>query len=198
MDVVEKMKIPLFPLDAILFPTGFLPLRIFEPRYLDMVSDCMKSDIGIGVIMIDEGQETGNAAKPQNVGTLSTISYWHKRHDGILGITLKGEQRFQVLSIETKHNQLLVAEVELLPGFKPTTMVDKMEKLIRILKHIIAQLEPPYTTMDKFYDNIDWVSARLIEVLPLNLKDKQKMLCMNNVDERVDFLCPLLIKMEML
>ena len=192
------MKIPLFPLDAILFPHGYLPLRIFEPRYLDMVSDCMKSDSGIGVILIDEGQETGNAAKTHEIGTLSNISYWHKRSDGMLGITLKGEQRFRILSIEKKSNQLLVAEIELLPSFEVSTTIDKTEKLIRLLKQIIAQLEPPFTTMDKFYDDLDWVSARLIEVLPLSLTDKQDMLCMNNVDERVSFLCPLLVRMEML
>lgn len=198
MEVVEKIKIPLFPLNAVLFPGGALPLRIFEPRYLDMVSDCMKSDSRIGVILIEDGKESGAAAKAHDIGTISFISYWHKRNDGMLGITLTGEQRFHVLSTEVKLNQLTVAEIELLPNLEKAEPEHDSEKLISLLKQIIAQLEPPYTTMKKYYDDIDWVSARLIELLPLPLNDKQKMLAMSHVSERINYLQPILIAMEMI
>jgi len=198
MSDVEKIKIPLFPLNAVLFPGGALPLRIFEPRYLDMISDCMKSECGIGVVLIEEGHEAGTAAKAHEIGTMSYISYWHKRNDGMLGITLMGEQRFRVLSTEVKSNQLTVAEVELLPGFELSEAEHNTEKFVKLLKQIIAQLEPPYTTMTKYYDDMDWVSARLIELLPLRLMDKQKMLLMSDVNERINYLHPLLITMEML
>lgn len=192
------MKIPLFPLDAVLFPGGALPLRIFEPRYLDMVSDCMKSESGIGVVLIDEGEEAGVAAKAHDIGTMSFISYWHKRNDGMLGITLKGEQRFRVLSTEVKANQLIIAEIELLPNLEILEVTDDALQLINLLKQIIAQLEPPYTTMEKSYENLEWVSARLIELLPLPLNEKQKMLNMECVNERMKILHPLLISMKMI
>ena len=198
MDVIEKIKIPLFPLDAVLFPGGALPLRIFEPRYLDMISDCMKSESGIGVVLIKDGHEAGVAAEVHEFGTISFISYWHKRNDGMLGITLTGEQRFRVLSTEIKANQLTVAEVELLPDFEAIEKEYGTELFVKLLKQIIAQLEPPYTTMTKHYDDLDWVSARLIELLPLQLKDKQKMLVMSDVHERINCLHPLLVSMEML
>ena len=198
MDVIDKIKIPLFPLDAVLFPGGALPLRIFEPRYLDMISDCMKSESGIGVILIKEGNEAGAAAKVHDFGTISHISYWHKRNDGMLGITLMGERRFKVLSTEIKSNQLTIAEVELLPCFDAEEDKYDSEQLVNLLKQIIAQLEPPYTTMTKYYENIDWVSARLIELLPLKLKDKQNMLMMGDIRERINYLHPLLVSMEMI
>ena len=198
MDVLKTIKIPLFPLNAVLFPGGALPLRIFEPRYLDMISNCMKSESGIGVVLIEKGKEAGTAAKAFEFGTMSFISYWHKRNDGMLGITLTGEQRFRILSTDIKPNQLIIAEVELLPHFEPSNEVHDAEELIKLLKQIIAQLEPPYTTMTKYYDDMDWVSARLIELLPLQLKDKQKMLVMSEVSERVNYLHPLLVSMEML
>ncbi len=198
MDVLEKIKIPLFPLDAVLFPGGALPLRIFEPRYLDMVSDCLKCEGGIGVVLIEEGKEAGTAAKVHEFGTISYISYWHKRNDGMLGITLTGKQRFRVLSTEVKANQLTVAEVELLPDFENPEKEHNAEQFIKLLKQIIAQLEPPYTTMTKYYDDLDWVSARLIELLPLQLKDKQNMLIMGDMDERINYLQPLLVSMELL
>lgn len=198
MDVVNKIKIPLFPLNAVLFPGGALPLRIFEPRYLDMVSDCLKSESKIGVILIEYGNEAGAAAQAHEIGTISYISYWHKRNDGILGITLTGEQRFKVLSSEVKSNQLTVAEVELLPCPTNTKEENDEEQLINLLKQIIAQLDPPYSTMKKHYDDLDWVSARLIELLPLHLIDKQNMLIMSDVRERINYLLPLLISMEMI
>ncbi|MGD8796065.1 MAG: LON peptidase substrate-binding domain-containing protein, partial [Thiohalophilus sp.] len=57
-----KIKIPLFPLNTVIFPGGVLPLRIFEPRYLDMVSQCLRTECGIGVVLIRKGQEVGQAA----------------------------------------------------------------------------------------------------------------------------------------
>lgn len=198
MDVVEKTTIPLFPLDVVLFPGGALPLRIFEPRYLDMVSDCMKSEGKIGVVLIEKGKEAGAAAKVHDVGTVSYISYWHKRNDGLLGITLTGEQRFRVISTEIKSNQLTIAEIELLPNLINSDNETDADKFITLLKQIISQLEPPFTTMKKYYNDLDWVSARLIELLPLRLKDKQDMLIMSNVSERINRLYPLLVSMEML
>lgn len=198
MDVVEKIRIPLFPLNAVLFPGGALPLRIFEPRYLDMISECMKSEGKIGVVLIENGNEAGIAAIAHEIGTISYISYFHKRPDGMLGITLTGEQRFRVLSTDIKPNQLTVAEVELLPNIDTTENEYDAEKLTKLLKQIIAQLEPPYTTMKKYYDDLDWVTGRLIELLPLQLSDKQNMLVMADVDKRINYLHPLLVSMEIL
>ena len=198
MDVTDKIKIPLFPLNAVLFPGGVLPLRIFEARYLDMISDCMKTEGKIGVVLIEEGKEAGTAAKVQEFGTTSFISYWHKRNDGMLGITLTGEDRFRILKTEVQVNQLTVAEIELLPKISLAESQYNTEKLINLLKQIIAQLEPPYTTMKKYYDDLDWISGRLIELLPLKLKDKQTMLIMDSVRERINYLYPLLVSMEML
>ena len=198
MDVIEKIRIPLFPLNAVLFPGGALPLRIFEPRYLDMISECMKTEGKIGVVLIEKGKEAGLAAIAHEVGTMSYISYFHKRPDGMLGITLTGEQRFRVLSTDIKANQLTVAEVELLPKIEVAKNEYEAEQLNNLLKQIIAQLEPPYTTMKKYYDDLDWVTGRLIELLPLNLSDKQNMLIMKDVDERINYLHPLLVSMEML
>ena len=52
-------NIPLFPLHTVLYPHGRMPLQIFEPRYLDLVSECMKTDTGFGVCLIKQGAETG-------------------------------------------------------------------------------------------------------------------------------------------
>ena len=57
------MQVPLFPLNTVLFPGGPLPLRIFESRYLEMVSDCLRNDAPFGVLLIREGGEIGTATR---------------------------------------------------------------------------------------------------------------------------------------
>lgn len=191
-----SITVPLFPLNTVLFPGGVLPLRIFEPRYLDMVSDCLKSDKGIGVVLIKDGAETGQAAETYDTGTLSSISYWHKRADGILGVTLKGTQRFKILSTTVQKNQLVLAEVELLPELASTELPAGYEHLVLLLQQIISQLEPPFTTMEKKYDCAEWVGARLVELLPLQLQDKQALLSVNDCLERFSKIEGLLSKMD--
>lgn len=188
--------VPLFPLNTVLFPNGVLPLRIFEPRYLDMVSDCLKNDTGIGVVLIKEGAETGKAANCYDMGTLSSISYWHKRPDGILGVTLKGQQRFKILSTTVQKNQLVMAEVELLPEIESTELPGGYEHLVLLLQQIIGQLDPPFTTMETKYDCAEWVGARLVELLPLPLEDKQQLLSMNDCLQRFSKIEDMLSKMD--
>ncbi|WP_455218077.1 LON peptidase substrate-binding domain-containing protein, partial [Kaarinaea lacus] len=97
---MSTLTIPIFPLHAVLFPGGTLPLRIFEPRYLEMVSTCMKENKGFGVCLIREGSEVGKAANTYDTGTLSEICYFNQQSDGLLGITAKGVQRFKIVSSE--------------------------------------------------------------------------------------------------
>ena len=190
------LNIPLFPLNVVLFPGGPLPLRVFEPRYLDMVSDCLRNNTGIGVVLIRNGKEVGDAAETHDVGTLCTISYWNRRQDGLLGITLKGEQRFRIHSQQVQNDKLIRAEVELLESMPHMPMQEKDQLLVRTLQKIIGQLEPPFTTMPVQYDNLDWVSSRLVELLPFPLAVKQTLLEQDALEQRVDKLHSLLQDLE--
>ncbi len=160
-------------------------MRIFEPRYLDMVSNCLRTDTGIGVILIKEGSEVGNAARPHDIGTMTSICYWNKRKDGLLGVTLKGEKRFRILSQTVEPNQLVMAKVEILPDEVESPVEVEYQHLVSLLQDIIGQLEPPYSTMPTQYDNANWVSARLVELLPLELSLKQRLLQTENPLERL-------------
>src|SRR5512143_1713141 len=90
----------LYPLNTVLFPGGVLPLRIFEPRYLNMVSGCMKAGHGFAVVAIQEGSETGTAASFQKIGTLARIADFDRLENGLLGIICQGGQRLQVMSYQ--------------------------------------------------------------------------------------------------
>jgi len=181
-----SLSIPLFPLKTVMFPGGVLPLRIFEPRYLDMVCECLRTDSEIGVVLIQEGDEIGEAAETYPVGTLCMISYWNRRTDGLLGITLRGNRRFKMLSSEVQSNQLIIAEVEPLIEMQHIDIQQKYQGMASLLRKIISKLEPPYTSMPTHYDDLEWVSARLVELLPLPLDYKQQLLEADDIFYRIE------------
>lgn len=106
------MKLPLFPLDTVLFPGCHLDLQIFEARYLDMVSSCLKAGHGFGVVRIVDGSEVGKAATEYAMtGCEALIRDWQQRPNGLLGIRVEGGRRFDVQSAEVQRDQLTIAEV---------------------------------------------------------------------------------------
>lgn len=193
---MDKLIIPLFPLHAVLFPGGTLPLRIFEPRYLDMVSDCMKNQKGFGVCLIREGSEVGKAADTYEVGTLSDISYFNQQADGLLGITAQGRQRFKIISQQVQTNQLTLAEVILLENEKSVTLPKEYARIADTLRKLLEQLDYPFIKMEKRYDDASWVSSRLAELLPIRLEQKQYFLQLDDQLQRLERLAALMDEMD--
>ena len=166
-------EIALFPLNTVLFPGGALPLRIFETRYIDMVSRCMKGTQGFGVCLIQEGHETGKA-KMHRVGTLAEIGDWSRGEDGLLHILAKGTQRFRVQNTRVQGDGLNLGEVEMLPA-DPLLPVPEMQKqLPEILRQVLLQLHAEENPVD--YADAGWVANRLAEVLPISLPQRQYLL----------------------
>jgi uncharacterized protein len=193
---MSTTTIPLFPLHAVLFPGGTLPLRIFEPRYLDMISSCMKEDKGFGVCLIREGSEIGKAADTYEVGTLSNICYFNQQADGLLGITAQGQQRFKIISQEVQANQLTLAEVELLENEQPSALPEQFSHAADILRKQLEQLGYPFIKMEKRYDDASWVGSRLAELLPIRLEQKQYFLQLDDPLQRLERLMALLDDMD--
>lgn len=183
---MRRLNIPLFPLHTVLFPGGVLPLRIFEPRYLDMVSDCLRQDSGFGVCLIREGREIGAAASTYEVGTLARISWFDRRDDGLLGINVSGEQRFRILASEVQSNQLIRAEVELLAPELSCAVPEDYQHLAQLLRGILDQLDFPYAKLPRRYADAAWLGARLTELLPLKLELKQYLLQLDDPLARLE------------
>ncbi|MBP3063136.1 hypothetical protein SAMN05216576_11573 [Ectopseudomonas chengduensis] len=107
------MKLPLFPLNTVLFPGCVLDLQIFEARYLDMISRCMKQGSGFGVVCIVEGAEVGEAASSfAAIGCEALVRDFQQRTNGLLGIRVEGGRRFRVEHAQVLPDQLTVAEVQ--------------------------------------------------------------------------------------
>ncbi|MDJ0904777.1 MAG: LON peptidase substrate-binding domain-containing protein [Woeseiaceae bacterium] len=173
------MQVPLFPLNTVLFPGGPLPLRIFEPRYVGMVRDCVRDDAPFGVLLIKEGQETGPAST-YDVGTLAKICDWYQGSDGLLGVTAIGLQRFRVLSSRREASGLNVGTVELLPAEAPVPLPAEDEDMSAILGDVLDDLGRLYESLDRHMDDAGWVTSRFVEILPIDLEHKQR--CLENCD----------------
>ncbi len=189
-------EIPLFPLNTVLFPSGPLPLRVFEPRYLDMVSDCLKHETGIGIVLIKDGSEVGGVASTYDFGTVGHIGYWHRRSDGLLGVTVVGDQRFRILNREVQPSGLLVAEVELIDNEPTAELPEEFEPLSDLLDQILRQFVPPDTTMPTNFEDASWVGGRLCELLPMQLVQKQNLLKLNDPVERLERLYDMLHELD--
>ena len=169
------MEVPLFPLNTVLFPGGPLPLRIFEPRYIDMVSRCMIGDMPFGVVLIQEGAEVGPASTC-DVGTLARIVDWYQGSDGILGITAIGADRFRLRSSVPQHDGLNVGEVDRIPTPSPVPLPDVHRDLPQVLLPILDDLGRLYENVERRPDDAAWVAWRFIEILPIDLREKQRVL----------------------
>ena len=188
---MPQQTIPLFPLKTVLFPGGPLPLRIFEPRYLDMISRCLKQGIEFGVVAIRTGTETGAAALYQ-VGTGARIVDWYQGSDGLLGITALGEKRFALESVNTQHDGLHVGRCRWIKPEPRMRLPDEHAPLSRMLEDVMGDLGHHYQIVDTRYDDASWVGNRLAEILPIGIERKQLCLELNDPIERLAFLRPLL------
>ena len=185
-------KLPLFPLHTVLFPEGPLPLRIFEPRYTDMICRCLKNEEDFGICLIKEGNETGQAATTHNMGTIAKISDWHTRHDGLLSITVTGKQRFTIQNTSVTKDQLSLANIELCSLDVVVKLTEEFQVLASLLEKIIENLGHHYANIGTRYDDACWVSYRLAELLPLTLIQKQNLLMMNDSIMRLERLVSLM------
>ena len=183
---MSAVRIPIFPLHTVLFPDAPLPLRIFETRYTDMISQCLKAEIGFGVCLITEGKEVGGLASTHGVGTLASIRDWHMRRDGLLGIVAKGEKRFHVLKQNVEENNLMFAEVEYFEDEAEKAIPSEYDGLIEILKDRLSQLESRFENEKTFYNDASWVGFRLAELLPLRLSQKQYFLQLSDPLQRLE------------
>jgi Lon protease-like protein len=185
------MTIPLFPLAAVLFPDGPLPLRIFEARYLDMISHCLREDGEFGVVQIRSGTDVGEV-ETASVGTLARIVDWYQGSDGILGITARGTRKFVLHGMNRQPDGLYIGEVEVLAGELQLPLPEQFRPMAALLETVINDLGRLYDAIDKRYDDAAWVGYRLAEILPMPVAEKQGCLELTDPIERLHLLRPML------
>jgi len=168
----ETMHISLFLLHTVLVPGQRLPLKVFEARYLDMVSDCLKHGKPFGICLIQSGDEVGKAGEPHSVGTLARIEQWDMPKPGVLAIEVLGTERFTILDQE-KHHELITATVEVWPTEPDLEIPVRYRGMVDFLKEVLSGREP---TTDAEFESASWVSWKLAALLPVNNTVRQRWL----------------------
>lgn len=190
------MQLPLFPLSTIVLPGGLLPLRLFEPRYINMVKTCFKEESGFGVCLIKDGHEAGAVAQPYPQGTSVSIVDFDQGADGLLHITAQGQQEFNLLSYEANSENLLIGEVQLIETGSPTPASGQFSELAGKLALILDYVEPNIVYPEKMFDEPDWVCNRMLELLPLSAPSKFEILQLPTGKARLDALMMLNIELN--
>jgi Lon protease-like protein len=186
--VNESSVIALFPLHTVLFPGGPLPLRIFETRYTDMVRRCMREQQPFGVVLIQDGDEAGDVATTATVGCTARIADFHTLHDGLLGIACVGERKFRVSRVWRVSDGLNMGEVTWLPADPALPLPDRYGHLANTVRRALEDLAEHYEHVERKFDDAAWIGARLTELLPIELADKQALLELDDPIERLDTL----------
>ncbi len=177
--------IPLFPLNLVLFPGSHLPLRIFEPRYTDLVSECLRTDSGFGVCLINQGNEVGGGASCHETGSYAKIIDWSKLEDGLLGITIQADRRFKVQHFSERSNKLLEGDIQWLDEDEECEIEEKHHTLQLLLTRILEHYEIRYEDQSRRIQEANWLGYRLAELLPLEPFAKQSILEMDDCLSRL-------------
>ena len=188
----ERVRLPVFPLKTVLFPGGRLPIRVFETRYMEMVKDCLKDDHAFGVCSIVSGEEVGVPAAYAPIGTIARITSWDMPQLGILNLVTEGGSRFNVLEREITPAGLSVAGVALLKEEDSELASDPPPLLVELLEKLIERVGAEHFPEARHFDDANWVSYRLAEILPIKLSVKQKLLEVNDSDVRLRVLAEFL------
>ncbi|SIN82437.1 LON peptidase substrate-binding domain-containing protein [Salinivibrio sp. ES.052] len=181
----------LFPLPLFLLPGGRAKLRIFEPRYLRLVRECSANQEGFVLAMIQ-------GKRLYKYGTLVDIVDFETLSDGLLGITIAGRQRVEILSTEQAEDRLWIGETRVLSDWPHDDFVDHREpenkgRIASGLEHVFAahpehaeQYEAPH------FEDLTWSCQRWLEILPLSNAQKQWFIAQESAEEAKQFISQLL------
>jgi len=184
--------LPLFPLRTVLFPDGLLELKIFEARYLDLMSRCMREQCPFGVVALKSGAEarvSNESVALHEVGTLAELIEVDSAEANILLIRCRGTRRFALGTTRQQADGLWLGDATAVaddPVVAPSsTHGNVVKSLSDAIETLAAQGASPFLTPLRF-DDAGWVANRWCEILPLPLEAKQRLMTLPDPLGRLD------------
>ena len=183
-------SLPLFPLEAVLFPGGVLALRVFEVRYLSMVRKCHETGAPFGVVCLQSGAEVRRAQAPADqfctVGTLAHVETLESPQAGLLLARCTGSTRFKIQHTSQRMGGLWVADVEQLESDMTVPVPEHLAPAALALEPVLATLRErhgKYAVVEQAADPLadsGWVANRWCELLPMPVTLRQQMMELDN------------------
>jgi Lon protease-like protein len=187
---INKINLPIFPLSVFLLPEGMTKLRIFEPRYLKMVSIALK---GQGFIIWARGDD--KSLSNSSWGSWVEVMNFDQGSDGVLEIDVKCKSLVRIKSLETDKDNLHFGDVTQMVHWSQSKTDVPLTDLSKCLKDVFANnidLDDLY--LQKETDSAGWVIARWLELLPVNLDIKASFVVEHNFEEAKEFVQSVLDK----
>ena len=181
----------LFPLSVNVLPGAYLPLQIFEPRYIDMVSECLANSEGFCIVLFkdDDNEENKEYLPHHNIATYVEIVDFNKLDNGLLGITVQGKYKIRIEDVWKQEDELLLGKIE-----KITEEDDNLSNepeyldLWNMVKEITNHPEIKKLNLDLDLNSSISVCYILASVLPLRPQEKQTILEFENNRDKLDYL----------
>ncbi|MCL5050988.1 LON peptidase substrate-binding domain-containing protein [Aliidiomarina maris] len=189
MSNLEQSKIALFPLTSHVLPGGRLQLRIFEQRYIRMVKEALTAQSGFGICMLNPKGKTEDNTHILPIGTLVHVVDFESLPDGMLGITVAGEQLFEIQDIDTAKDGLRSGDVTLREHW-PTSAITDEDILLRQRLQEVFDAYPELSQLypEKKFDDEPWICQRWLEILPLEPQKKQELLSSKHTQPVKEFI----------
>jgi Lon protease-like protein len=189
-------ELPMFPLGSVLFPSVFLPLHVFEPRYRVLARHCMDGDQEFGVVLIERGSEVGGDDVRTSVGTVARIVEAAELDDGRWVLGTLGTRRIRVREW-LPDDPYPRADVEEWDDADPTDeTMDAYRAVLGQLRRVLASkaelAEPAVDATIELSDDPALGSFQVAAVAPLGPADQQRLLQADGPDERLRLLDSLL------
>ena len=182
---------PLFPLTINVLPGAFLPLQIFEPRYIDMVSECLANSEGFCIVLFkdDENEENKEYLPHHNIATYVEIVDFNKLDNGLLGITVQGKYKIRIEDVWKQEDELLIGKIEKI-NEEDDNLSNEPEylDLWNMVKEITNHPEIKKLNLDLDLNSSISVCYILASVLPLRPQEKQTILEFENNRDKLDYL----------
>lgn len=187
------VSLSIFPLRTVLLPGAALGLRVFEPRYLDLVRECGRTGTGFGVCLILDGEETGAPATSAAFGTEALIEDFGADDGGLLTLQVRGARRFRVQHVRVRDNGRQVADIRWCEADRAEHLQPEHGLLAVLLQSLLDRFGGEHAMAPSaLLDDAGWVSWRLAELLPLENAQRQELLQIDDSHQRLDRLLSLL------
>lgn len=182
------VQIPLFPLNAVLFPHMPMELHVFEDRYRTMMRDCLDGGTTFGVVAIREGREVGDAAEPEAVGTLAQLRDVSELEDGRYDLVVVGASRFRIESL-SHDRPYLTGAVRYLEDAAASgdaqTLASRVAAGFReyvAAFSALSQQEPPEIELPEEPELLSYLVAAALHI---PLAERQRLLEIDSAEERL-------------
>lgn len=189
-------ELALFPLDTVLFPYAPMQLHVFEPRYRELMRECLDHDRPFGIVLVRSGSDSIGSAEPYMVGTAVRIVQVHTYEDGRLDVQVQGERRFRIRKIDDSKPYLVgmvepVVELEVEETDRAKSVINQARESFQMYIEVLFSRQE-FNVQVRFPSDPVALSFTIANFLTIENIEKQRLLELTDTVERLQGLSPIL------